>query len=453
MDNTSATFYLTVTALLLLGFLADIRNVEALPECSEAKLGGEDKMKCMGGFAWNCSYLNLKQVPTSFPKRNLSRKLCLLNLSWNRLTTIDNSAFKNLKDLKWLLNQNNLTKIEPVAFVGLGQLLYLHLSSNKLEYPNSLTDQVFEPLVNLEYLNLKNNPVQTYDALDRLLKPLRKTLKGLLISGCYNCTFGQGFENFSNLISLSLSGLYSNSGETLCNISTLLNETFIHLPKLKELFISFCNIGAVEPGAFSPLKNIKTVDISYNRRLQFRGMRDVLSGLVNSSICILDVSAIHERFERGTELLKEHIEPIQYLKKLKVLYIELNKLEVINEQVFDLIPKSTSHFMLSGNRLTYGKYVEKLSTMKHIVAMDLSRQHLNYDPFIQKHQEHDSPTGTVIDARHRFMDNPEWNRPTKKESSMTHDNHLGNFQFCADNESVNENEAVTDLTNMNKIQK
>ena len=456
MDKTRAAISLSVTILLLLTFLTRAQSLEPERLCSEAKLGTQDEMQCKGGFAWNCSYLNLRQVPTYFPKSNSTSKLCLLNLSWNRLTTIDNNSFKSLKDLKWLwLNHNHLTKIEPDAFVGLRYLTYLNLSSNKLEYPQSFGDQVFNPLVSLKYLNLKDNLIQTYNALDTLLQPMRKTLEGLLISGCYNCTFGQGFEFFSKMKSLSLSGSWNAAGETNCNISVLLNDTFIHLSRLEELFLAFCNIGVVESGAFSPLKHIKTLDIYFNPKLQFRGMRNVLNGLVNSTICILDVSAIHEQYERGTELLREHIEPIQYLKKLKVLYMELNKLEVINETVFDLIPSSTSHFMLAGNRLTYGKYVEKLSNMKHIVTMDLSRQHLNYDPFLQKHQEHlyDTPAGARMDLSHRLKDNSEWYKPTDKEFGLSHLSHVDSFQLCADSlsETTTKNEEITDLTDIDSL--
>ena len=430
MGSTRAATLLLVATWLV----TSTECLEEEPLCSEAKLGLQDELKCKGGFAWNCSHLNLKQIPTRFPMSNSSQKLCELNLSWNRLTSVEDNSFRTLKDLKWLrLNNNNLTRIESNAFVGLQQLVYLNLSTNKLDC-KSFTDQVFEPLVRLKYLNLKKNPIQTYEDLDTLLHPLRNTLEGLLISGCYNCSFGQGFENFHNLKYLCLSGFWTASGGTECNFNSLSNDTFTHVPRVEELFLAFCNISVVESGALSPLKHIKILDISYNPELHFSGMRNVFNGLINSTICILDVSAIHEQHERGTELLREHVEPIQYMKNLKVLYMELNKLEVINETVFDLIPSSTSHFMLAGNRLTYGKYVEKLSNMKHIKTMDLSRQHLNYDPFLQKHQEHlyNLPIGARLISSHRRKDTPEWQKPTCKGFSPPEVRGIDSFQFCTE---------------------
>ena len=291
----------------------------------------------------------------------------------------------------WLwLFQNNLTWIDSNAFVGLNRMVYLNLSSNSLEYPKSFAKGVFKPLVRLENLNLKNNSINSYDGLHDLLSPL-KTLEGLLITGCYNCTFGKGFEELTSLRKLSLAGV-THLDKTLCNISTLVSETFVHLPQIKELYLQFCNIEIVEPMAFTPLKGIRRLDISYNTALKFRGMQNVLRGLSNSPITVLDFSRIHELFERGTILRHRDMEPIKKLHNLILLYMELNKLEVIEEEVFDLISCKTSSFSLAGNRLTYGKYVQKLSNMKSIVYLDLSRQHLNYDPFLQKHEEQGAGT-------------------------------------------------------------
>ena len=332
-----------------------------------------------------CSHLKLSKVPTVFPEYNVSSKLCLLDLSWNNLTVIKNSSFESLTDLRWLwLNENNISFIETNAFVGLSNLLYLNLSTNYLRHPKGFAKDVFKPLRNLEYLNLKNNPIKTYKGLDELLKPVKKLI-GLLITGCNNCTLGSGFKDFVNFTSLSLSGSLNAKS---CNMSTLFNWTFTNVPKLRQLFMSFCNLKTLKPAVFSPLKSLKTLDISYNKNLHFVGMQKVLTQLANSQIEKLDASAIYEHFERGTKLSAKYMEPIKNLTTLKRLYIGLNKIEVIAEQVFDYIPNSTVHISLAGNRLTYGKYVYRLSSMNYLVTLDLSRQHLNYDPFLQQHQEH-----------------------------------------------------------------
>ena len=358
-------------------------------KCVKGLLDDKSKQECPGGYAWRCNHTGLTDVPTNYPNYNASSKLCLLDLSWNHLSLIPNNSFSadSLSDVLWIwLYQNQLKRVDAGAFVGLSRLVYMNLSSNFLEYPKSFGNGVFKPLIHLENLNLKNNSIKSFDGLDDLLAPLNRSLSGLLITGCYNCTFGKGFENLSSLKKLTLSGVL-RSDNTLCNISTLHNDTFVHVPQLQELYLEFCNIEYVAPMAFTPLKSIEILDISYNTQLTFKGMYSVLTGLAYSPILLLDFSHIHEFFERGTILKEKYMAPIRNLHSLTVLYMELNKLEVIEEDVFDLIPCSTSHFSLSGNRLTYGVYVQKVSNMKNIVYLDLARQHLNYDPFLQKHQE------------------------------------------------------------------
>ena len=369
--------------------------------CAKSILDKTDEDKCPGGYAWICSHLKFNKVPTVFPKYNASSKLCLLDLSWNNLKVIKNSSFQNLMDLRWLsLDQNNISFIETNAFAGLSNLYYLNLSTNMLIHPKGFAKGVFNPLRNLEYLNLKNNPIKSYNGLDGLLKPLRK-LTGLLITGCYNCSFGTDFKDFVNLTSLSLSG--SLNGET-CYMSILFNWTFTNVPNLSQLFLSFCNIRTLRPAVFSPLKKLITLDISYNKKLHFIGMQRVLAGLKNSSIVKLDVSAIYEPHEMGTKLLAKYIKPIKDLKTLERLYMELNKIEVIAEEVFNYIPNSTTHFSLAGNRLTYGEYVFRLTGMNYMSWLDISRQHLNYDPFLQKHQEQMFYRDTVNLGFNHFKD-------------------------------------------------
>ena len=394
MGNADSNFRSAILALLMFGFVYGVSIESTSIGCYKGILDDKSEQNCIGGYAWKCNNTNLNKVPSIYPKYNESSKLCLLDLSWNNLTTIPNNSFVNLKDMLWLwLYQNNLTWIDSDAFTGLHNLLYLNLSSNLLENAKCFGKDVFKPLINLQNINLKNNSITSYKGLDDILRPIR-SLRGLLISGCYNCTFGEGFKELTKLNSLSLSGSL-NAGKALCNISTLFNETFTYLPYLSNLFMSFCHVTQVQTGSLMPLKNIQVLDISYNKKLHFKGMKDVLSSLVESDISTLDISAIHELFERGTVLRGKHIKPIKHLKNLTLLYMELNKLEIIEGDVFSMIPSSTSHISLAGNRLTYGKYVANLTRMTQVVYMDISRQHLNYDPFIQQHQERRSDSAKI----------------------------------------------------------
>ena len=189
-----------------------------------------------------------------------------------------------------------------------------------------------------------------------------------------------------------------NSSSKLClldfsrnKLTHIYNNSFTHAKDTMWLYLFENNISIIDANAFTPVKNIRLLDISYNEHLRFNGMKAVLTGLKNSPIRHLVFNRIHERFESGTNLAKKDIEPIKYLKKLSALYLDLNKIETICEEAYDLFPTSLNILTLAGNRLTYGKYVEKLHDLRHIQFLDLSRQHLTYDPFQDQHYNYTPP--------------------------------------------------------------
>uniref|UniRef100_A0A6C0EBC4 Leucine-rich repeat protein n=1 Tax=viral metagenome TaxID=1070528 RepID=A0A6C0EBC4_9ZZZZ len=76
-----------------------------------------------------------------------------LYLAMNKLTSISEYFFASLNNLTTLgLNFNNITSIEPLSFKNLGYLKNLTLYKN--EDLVTLPDDMFENLVNLEYLDI-----------------------------------------------------------------------------------------------------------------------------------------------------------------------------------------------------------------------------------------------------------------------------------------------------------
>ena len=65
------------------------------------------------------------------------------------------------------------------------------------------------------------------------------------------------------------------------------------------------------------------------------------------------------------------------------LYLGLNKIEVVEEEVFDLLGNYSSlqSLRVGGNRLTAGKYTKRLYKMIYVKEIYLSLQHSNIDPF------------------------------------------------------------------------
>ena len=362
--------------------LVSIDNGGCVPGPLEETL----EIMCKNGYAYRCNDLGLTEVPTTFPAQNATNRLCLLDLSGNHLTHINNNSFTKTPDIMWLyLSRNGIRRIDSGAFTNLTSLVFLNLTSNLLNI-DSFKKDVFKPLGRLRAINLKNNTINSYKGLHAVLQPLND-LQSLFISGCTNCTFEDGFESLKSLRNLSLSG----TGPNLCNIRHLQSNTFSHLPQLINLYVSSCNVTNVDAMAFRPLKNLEYLDISYNEMLHFEGMKKVLEGLAGSPIKALNLNHIYELFERGNALKLKHIEPIKDLTNLTKLYFDLNKIEVIEKEVFSVLPKSLKKITMSGNRLTYGSYVKYNADMTHLLTLDLSRQHLSFDPYVYKHYPYSSP--------------------------------------------------------------
>ncbi|XP_053378266.1 toll-like receptor 4 [Mercenaria mercenaria] len=347
------------------------------------------------GYAMRCNDTSLVQIPDFYPKPKNSTEftppLCLLDLSYNKFYSVENRSFVNVKNLNstdvlWLyLHYSNISFIASNAFENLTNLLYLNLSGNNLNQLGSFGDGVFKPLMSLRNINVKENKLKTFDDIGRELQYL-KNLEGIYMELCPDCVFGKSFSKLTNLKNLSLSGRSNKA----CNAPFVNTITFQYVPTVENLYMASCHIQSIDKYAFSYLKNITLLDISYNEQLMFAGMNEALYGLrYSSTLKILIVKRIHQLYEYGIQLKFTDIENLKTLRALDTLCMDLNKIEVLDEKILNpyQFPATLRKFTLSGNRLTYGKYVNYLHKAIGIEYLDLSRQHLNYDPFFHKHYD------------------------------------------------------------------
>ncbi|XP_053378267.1 toll-like receptor 4 [Mercenaria mercenaria] len=388
------------TYFLLAIFLRNLHTVQTeiiKPTCAFGHLDEKSFSECGNrGYAMRCNDTSLTQIPDSYlMPQNLTDfppPLCLLDLSYNKFYLVGNQSFVNVKNLNstdvlWLyLDYSNITFIASNAFENLTNLLYLNLTGNNLNQLDSFGDGVFKPLINLRDLNVKENKLQTFDYIGIELQYL-KNLKGIYMDLCADCVFGKNFSKLTNLKTLSLSGRSKNA----CNAPFVKNTTFQYVPTVESLYMASCQIQSIDKNAFSYLKNITLLDISYNEHLKFTGMNQALYGLRNSStLKLLNVNRIHQLYESGIQLKLTDIENLKTLRALETLHMDLNKIEVFDVSILHpeyQFPKTLKDLTLSGNRLTAGKYVEYLHKMIGVESLDLSRQHLNYDPFFHEHYE------------------------------------------------------------------
>jgi len=120
--------------------------------------------------------------------------LMALDLSQNRISSIENEYFNNLPNLATLdLSENQITHIAANAFTGLLKLKSLDLSANKI---NSLIIQDFasvdksrRSLTGLTKLLLKNNPLKCDCYLGRLYAQLKVRKINNIENHCHNGEF------------------------------------------------------------------------------------------------------------------------------------------------------------------------------------------------------------------------------------------------------------------------
>ncbi len=111
------------------------------------------------------SLVGIERVARKYPR------LQSLDVSWNRISTVENGTFRRLTGLKMLrLGRNKITTIQAGAFEGLSKLETLGLVFNRL---TKLSKGTFRGMPNLKVLMLTHNqlteiPVEVLEELPQL---------------------------------------------------------------------------------------------------------------------------------------------------------------------------------------------------------------------------------------------------------------------------------------------
>ncbi|XP_021365126.1 toll-like receptor 3 [Mizuhopecten yessoensis] len=226
----------------------------------------------------NCSNRHLTQIP------KLSRHTEYLDLSGNNFTTLRNSSFEHLPQLKKLnLNRCHVDHIDEQVFAVLGNLQKLSISENRI----NILHQRFE------HLRFHYNPLLThldlsYNTQVRLQKMVESVypdkvfgslinLQVLIMDLLPNPVFGEGFSNLTNIKSLIFRD---------CAILHLRNDTFKYfqnLTNLTSLEMSNCQVHIepwvkVETAVLQYFYNLQNLDLS-GTMITFPVAMDILYGL------------------------------------------------------------------------------------------------------------------------------------------------------------------------------
>ncbi|XP_067663624.1 toll-like receptor 4 [Haliotis asinina] len=304
----------------------------------------------------DCSNRNLTTIP-----RSQYHDICHLNFHGNAMTILGNlSSYSTLTYLD--LSFNHLSEIDSHSFDSVGELAVLDLSTNRINL-SLMSTQMFSSLKKLKCLNMSNN---TYAEIPMsLLCPLM-SLESLTMDGVFRSPVGSGCDVMYNVTYLSLSGLNGR-----CKIDLLQEDFLQNVPMLQYLNVSYCNIFRLENGSFSILRNLDVLDISGNILLKIEGLTNATTGLNNSRLRQLFIN----------KMVGEHnicvVIPRSVGLNLRNTSLEMleaneNRVEVINEDVFGLLPQTLKAVSMRDNRLTYGAYIWFLRNLTGLETLDLS---------------------------------------------------------------------------------
>uniref|UniRef100_A0A3Q3DS20 Toll like receptor 8 n=1 Tax=Hippocampus comes TaxID=109280 RepID=A0A3Q3DS20_HIPCM len=295
------------------------------------------------------------------------KNLTALDLGTNFIIQFDSSIFSKFSNLKMIyLAENRLypTKVKRVMHSSEG---YQSISTFRSHHQH---EQLFE----ITHGQIKQ---ECYDS-------------GRVLSLSSNNLFfisPQQFEGYINITCLNLSGN---------GFSSALNGTeFSSIPTLTYLDLSFNKLDLAYDNAFSELKNLQVLDISYNSHyFQSYGITHNLNFLKNlpvlrvlnmshNSISTLTTKELYSQSlselqfqgNRLGHLWKEgdhsYITLFRYLTNLTLLDISGNHITRIPNSVYEFLPRNLTKLRISQNFLTGFRW-DKLNHFLQLQSLDLS---------------------------------------------------------------------------------
>jgi hypothetical protein len=192
----------------------------------------------------NCSRMSLTAIPG-----NVDSNTTVINMSFNNITTLSNKDFVNLTQLEIiLLDNNDISGLEPYVFHQTKKLICLNLSNNKIYVINS---SLFKSLKQLRHLYLQNNII--HHIQPRLFEH-NPHLVLLDISGNFIHNFEPNtFQNNLMLAWVNVSG----------NPLTLPLETTLFNNNFNILDIEFCDSTNSYISAFQKVPSVNLIGTEY----------------------------------------------------------------------------------------------------------------------------------------------------------------------------------------------
>ncbi|CAG2213962.1 unnamed protein product [Mytilus edulis] len=313
-----------------------------------------------------CKYQGYTSVP-----RNLPRDIKKLDLSYNRLTSLDADEFYRYKYLEELIIDSNVIRmLHSNAFYGLSLLRHLSLSKNNLDVSKSYHHKVFESLQNLSVLDISKNMKRSKNSPYKVPISELSTLHELSIDLVYNATFGRQFKKLYNLQILRFD---------YCHVNYLYNETFLEMPiNLKEFHMTTCkNFVVIEGGVLVPFQHLKVLNLT-SSNIHLTQALNILHPFQNKSMDALLFRGItFADYKHGLDAVILTPEMMKYIKNICIKTVDLSDNDIIlvknrslisfqHRQCFENIMLSANSFSLDNWAVDFFIFLFTLTNIKMI---------------------------------------------------------------------------------------
>ncbi|XP_052085781.1 toll-like receptor 4 [Mytilus californianus] len=314
----------------------------------------------------DCTHQNLSKIP------NCLEYTKTLILARNNIYKIPDDSFVHcvrLKDLN--LAHNKIERLFPRSFNGLEGLLSLNLENNNIGKNNSFMKTSLTYLQKLKYLNIKNNSILSVPDITALI-----SLKTLSMNLIEELAIGEHLKGLNSLLTLDLSGPRS-----ACRSLILTSDTFSGLQSLHSLDLSKNRILKIWKGTFVHLRNLRFLDISFNKDLGFSGVENVTHDLPMTAIEIFKFQMVISPLSHFTMIEKTHLEELKKTK-IRKIYADSNRISLVELGVIPKLPKSLEKISINDNFLMPGTYIKEtqyLSIKVLNVSSSITHRVINED--------------------------------------------------------------------------
>ena len=312
----------------------------------------------------DCGHRGISAVPSDIP-----RKTTTLDLSYNTITVLTRYDFDSLFHLENVdLSYNKIQVIDTGTLDKLKNLSYLNFENNNLSICDnaSLPTDLFKNQNHLRILNLKRNlfcekyPDQTFRYL--------KGIESFHINAVPNLKLGYSFGLMHRLKLLDLSG--KEDEDLKKDDVRITNDSFTAVGNttIKTMVFQHASLREIEINAFAPLKNIETLDLSYNDNLETHKALETAYGLKNSYINRFLLNRTHSG---GILRLENHF--LRYLNQtsIKHLSLDYNSIYTLEDGYHHNFAKLES-LSLGDNLFSTGHFIRELGHLKNLKLLNVS---------------------------------------------------------------------------------